>query len=272
MATLSQYHATVNATGAHAIATLHGAQQVHVRLDDGSTAELSIHDVCLAGPTQDAAFRQAVQQVASKARLALPENTERIADAVTLVLDGAVELTAPGYGTVASQSTEGVRYQTNGTCECRDYPHAPAHFCKHRLALAILQRATESTAAAESTETAPVQGQAETTVSVVPAEHIVQIQGKPFIKFAGLLQMAHARGLVGLTARFISVTEGLALADATATFADGRSFSEAADATPANVGAQVRPHFARMALTRAKARCLRDALNVGLCSLEELGD
>jgi len=64
----------------------------------------------------------------------------------------------------------------------------------------------------------------------------------------------------------------LAVAHATATFADGRRFTESGDATPENVGAQVRPHFARLALTRAKARCLRDALNIGLCAVEELGE
>lgn len=149
MVSLLSYHATVNSSGAHAIATLHGAAQVHVRLDDGSTAALSLHDVCLAGPTQDAAFRQAVQTVAHRARLALPENTERIADAVELVLNGAVELTAPGYGTVASRTTEGLRYQTNGTCECKDFPRAPAHFCAHRLALGIVQRVMEAEEEAE---------------------------------------------------------------------------------------------------------------------------
>lgn len=166
MASLLSYNCTINTSGAHAIATLHGAQQVHVRLDDGSTAELSIHDVCLAGPTQDAAFRQAAQQVASTARLALPENAERIADAVEMVLNGAVELTAPGYGTVASRTTEGLRYTTNGTCTCPDFPRAPAHFCKHRLALAIVQRVTES-AAVETMETAPVQEEPVVTVAPV---------------------------------------------------------------------------------------------------------
>ena len=42
--------------------------------------------------------------------------------------------------------------------------------------------------------------------------------------------------------------------------------------TPENVGSKVRPHFARLALTRAKARCLRDALNISLCAVEELGE
>src|SRR4029434_334352 len=32
----------------------------------------------------------------------------------------------------------------------------------------------------------------------------------------------------------------------------------------------VRTHFARLALTRAKARALRDALNIGICAVEKL--
>jgi hypothetical protein len=96
--------------------------------------------------------------------------------------------------------------------------------------------------------------------------------GNPFVLYAGLLAMAHERGLVSLSAKFISVTPELALAEATAVFQDGRTFSEAADATPQNVTAQVRPHFARMALVRSKARALRDALNIGIATLEELGE
>jgi hypothetical protein len=100
--------------------------------------------------------------------------------------------------------------------------------------------------------------------------HIVFLHGKPFVQYAGLLALAHERGLVSLKTHFISVTPELALAEAAAVFADGRVFSEAADATPANVGPKVKAHYARMALTRSKARALRDALNVGICTLEEL--
>ena len=99
---------------------------------------------------------------------------------------------------------------------------------------------------------------------------VKNIKGKDFIEFGGLLAMAHEAGLVRLEAEFITVTADLALAKATATFADGRVFTEAGDATPANVNAQVKPHFARCALTRAKGRALRDALNIAMVSLEEL--
>jgi hypothetical protein len=55
-----------------------------------------------------------------------------------------------------------------------------------------------------------------------------------------------------------------------ATFQDGRVFEESGDATPGNVNARIKPHFARMALTRAKARALRDALNLAMVAVEEL--
>jgi hypothetical protein len=66
------------------------------------------------------------------------------------------------------------------------------------------------------------------------------------------------------------VTPELALAEATATFADGRTFQECADSTPANVNPKVTAPCPRMALTRAKARTLRDALNISLVAVEEL--
>jgi hypothetical protein len=96
----------------------------------------------------------------------------------------------------------------------------------------------------------------------------VELHGKQFVTYGGLLAMAYEKGLVKLSAHLISVNASLALAEATATFADGRTFQECADATPENVNARIRPHFPRMALTRAKA--LRDALNIGLTALEEL--
>jgi hypothetical protein len=99
---------------------------------------------------------------------------------------------------------------------------------------------------------------------------IVTIHGKETIRYQGLLAMAHEQGLVSLSARFTSLTSELAVAMAFAKFKDGRAFFEAGESTPTNVQAGVRAAWARMALTRAKARVLRDALNIGIVALEEL--
>ena len=92
------------------------------------------------------------------------------------------------------------------------------------------------------------------------------------MRFAGLLQMAHERGLVALTAEWTFNDAELSLAHAVATFADGKRFEEAGDASPSNVTRKVAVHFRRVALTRAKARALRDALGVDLVAVEELGE
>ena len=55
-------------------------------------------------------------------------------------------------------------------------------------------------------------------------------------------------------------------------FKDGETFTELGDASPENVKELVAPHIMRMSATRAKARALRDALNIGMCSVEELSD
>jgi hypothetical protein len=100
----------------------------------------------------------------------------------------------------------------------------------------------------------------------------VFIQGKPFVKYAGLLQMAQERGLTSLTAEWTFNSDELSLAHAVATFQDGRRFEESGDATPANTNRKVAVHFRRVALTRAKARVLRDALGIDMVAIEELAD
>jgi hypothetical protein len=51
-----------------------------------------------------------------------------------------------------------------------------------------------------------------------------------------------------------------------------RTFTGIGDAAPNNVAPAMRNCLLRMAETRAKARALRDAINVGGCSFEELGE
>lgn len=50
------------------------------------------------------------------------------------------------------------------------------------------------------------------------------------------------------------------------------TFEESGDASPASVNRKVAVHFRRCALTRAKARALRDALGIDAVVLEELGE
>jgi hypothetical protein len=213
------------------------------------------------------AFRAAVDQVAANAKAVLPECNGRVDKAVQIVLAGDVELLQDGHAKVASQCQGTTVYRlVNGTCECRDFPQAPSGWCKHRIAAGIQKRAMQATAA-------PVPLVYETTAHPhINPEHIVVIQGKRFVRFAGLLQLAQAQGLTSLHAQWTYNDTELSLATATATFADGRTFTEAGDASPSNTSRQVAAHFRRVALTRAKARVLRDAVGCDLVAVEELGE
>src|SRR5262245_31520859 len=213
------------------------------------------------------AFRAAVDQVATNAKAVLPACASRIDKAVQIVLQGDVELLPDGHARVASQCQGTTRYfVVNGVCECRDYPQALSHWCKHRIAAGIQKRAMQATQV-------PVPAVHESTAHPhIHPEHIVVIQGKRFVRFAGLLQLAQAQGLTSLHAQRTYNDTDLSLATATATFADGRTYTEAGDASPSNTSRQVAAHFRRVALTRAKARVLRDAVGCELVAVEELGE
>ena len=107
-------------------------------------------------------------------------------------------------------------------------------------------------------------------------EFLITRQGKQYVLFAGLLDEAHSRGLRGIDTQLVQVpddTNGhVAIVKATCEMEDGRRFSGIGDASPENVGRNIAPHVIRMAETRAKARALRDAVNVGATALEELSD
>src|SRR5947208_440833 len=87
------------------------------------------------------AFRQAVAEIAAKAKAKLPECNGRVDSAVKIVLAGDVELLAGGTAKVASQSNGTTAYfVVNGTCECKDFPKAPSGWCKHRIAAGLAKR------------------------------------------------------------------------------------------------------------------------------------
>jgi hypothetical protein len=226
-----------------------------------------------------AAWRKAVAEVAAKASEKMPDSISRINAAVKLALAGDVDLLPDGGAMVASRSKAGTEYfVVNGTCECADFARAPGNFCAHRRAYGLVVRANELTA--QASPVAPV-GDADTTAAStlmapevptgIDPRHLVYIQGRPYVRYAGLLELAHKRGLASLTAEWTFNSDELSLAHAVATFADGRRFEESGDATPANTNRKVAGHFRRVALTRAKARVLRDALGIDLVALEELG-
>jgi hypothetical protein len=237
------------------------------------------------------AWREAVAVVAAKAKQTLPQCNGRVEKAVAIVLAGDVEFLPDGTAKVASQSHGTTQYfVVNGMCSCKDFPKAPQGFCKHRLSYAIAKRVTTLAKAklaqldqpthqeapqaalgtADDTGVSPKEAKAAIASVGIPAQFLVELHGKQFVTYGGLLAMAHEKGLVKLAARFISVDAKLALAEATAEFKDGRTFQECADSTPENVNARIRPHFPRLALTRAKARTLRDALNLSMVCVDEL--
>src|SRR5262244_3223942 len=87
-------------------------------------------------------WRDAVAEIAEKAKATLPECNGRVDSAVKMVLAGDVELLPDATVKVASQSNGTTKYFiVNGECSCKDYPKAPSHWCKHRIAFGIHKRA-----------------------------------------------------------------------------------------------------------------------------------
>ena len=180
------------------------------------------------------AFRAAVDQVAARAKATLPECHGRVEKAVAIVLAGDVELLPDGHARVASQCQGSTVYHlVNGTCDCPDFARAPSSWCKHRIAAGIQRRALQAVQTTTAVASVPAVVPP-TAIPAVAPEHIVELHGKRFVTFAGLLALAHARGLQSLTADWTYNDAGLSLAQAVAVSPHG-TFTECGDATPDNV-------------------------------------
>ena len=99
------------------------------------------------------------------------------------------------------------------------------------------------------------------------------IGSKDVVLYAGLLSQAHEEGLARVRTSILQIpTEEngrLAIIKAEVDTSKGL-FEAIGDACPENVDDFLTPHLIRVAETRAKARALRDAVNCGIVSCEEL--
>jgi hypothetical protein len=107
--------------------------------------------------------------------------------------------------------------------------------------------------------------------------HIINLQGRDFVTYEGLLDEAHSRGLRSIRTVLVQVpTEqngNIAICQAEVELVENgeiKVFTGIGDANPRNVNRNIANHLIRMAETRAKARALRDAINVGMTAVEEL--
>jgi hypothetical protein len=106
-------------------------------------------------------------------------------------------------------------------------------------------------------------------------EFVINRHGKDYVLYAGLLDEAHSQGLSAIKTTLLQAPTAqnaqVAIVMAEVTTEKG-SFTGIGDASPDNVSRAMANALIRLAETRAKARALRDAINVSMVSLEELGD
>jgi predicted nucleic acid-binding Zn finger protein len=155
-------------------------------------------------------------------------------------------------------------------CTCADYARGsktdPNFRCKHILAVMQCVPQGEFEASEYLEKRRPK----------LDERFITTIEGKDFVYYAGLLDLAHQKSLLKMEVEAIQYpnesNQFTAICSATAHTSYGGIFSDIGDASPNNCNFKVAKHLLRMASTRAKARALRDLTNIGMTCLEELGD
>ncbi|MBU1698949.1 MAG: hypothetical protein KJ831_02275 [Candidatus Eisenbacteria bacterium] len=105
-------------------------------------------------------------------------------------------------------------------------------------------------------------------------DEVGQVVGtKEVVMYSSLLLKAHAEGLTQIETKLLQVPSDengrTAIVQALVETSKGK-FQALGDASPDNVEAIIIPHLIRAAETRAKSRALRDAVNIGIVSHEEL--
>jgi hypothetical protein len=105
---------------------------------------------------------------------------------------------------------------------------------------------------------------------------IIDIDGSQFVKYAGLLDLGHQKGISQIEVEPLQLPTkdngNFAICRATIVSKVGESFTDIGDANPTNCNVKVGKHLLRLASTRAIARALRTFTNIGYTCLEELAD
>lgn len=107
-------------------------------------------------------------------------------------------------------------------------------------------------------------------------KYLINLNGKDYPLFQGVLNEAHEKGLQSIETQLIQIPDesnnNVAIVKAVVRMKDGSFFEDYGDASPRNCSARVATALIRLASTRAKGRAMRDAVNVGQTLLEELPD
>ena len=106
-------------------------------------------------------------------------------------------------------------------------------------------------------------------------EFVITRHGKDYVLYAGLLDQAHTEGLKAIRTQLVQAPTSqngqvaICLAEVTT---ERGIFTGLGDASPDNVNRAMVNALIRLAETRAKARALRDAINVSMVAVEELSE
>ena len=106
-------------------------------------------------------------------------------------------------------------------------------------------------------------------------EFVIHRHGKDYVLYAGLLDEAHQQGLKAIRTQLVqapTAQNGQVAICLAEVITERGSFTGLGDASPDNVSRAMANALIRLAETRAKARALRDAINVSMVAVEELAE